>query len=262
MLIYKITNIKNNKVYIGLTVGTLNNRWTQHKGEAKRGNIKPLYIAMREDKIENFTVEEIDNTDSIKTLGMLERKYIKQYKSQDREFGYNLTAGGECCQWDANPRARLSFDEVVQIREIYAMGELGCKQCWKMFEDKISFSAFEKIWEGITWKGIMSEIYTEENINYHRYNKSFYSGENNPYSKYSNEEVWEMRKYYKDHTLEETFQKYGYKSKTKGGFRSTLEKTYKHIPHYSKVKKCWLLNNEPIDINNYNPVSTISESGE
>ena len=71
MLIYKITNIKNNKVYIGLTVGTLNNRWTQHKGEAKRGNIKPLYVAMREDKIENFTVEEIYNTDSIKTLGLL-----------------------------------------------------------------------------------------------------------------------------------------------------------------------------------------------
>ena len=262
MIIYKITNNLNGKVYIGLTLNPLDLRWNQHKGFAKRGCQKPLYVAMKNDGIDNFSIEEIDSTDNIITLGQLERKYIKEYKSQDKNFGYNLTAGGERCQWDANPRSKVTFDEVVQIREIYSMGELGCKQCWKMFENKISFSAFEKIWEGVTWKGIMPEIYTEEAIKHHRYNKSYYSGEKNPYSKYTNEEVWEMRKYYKDHTLEETYQKYGGKSKTKGGFRSTLEKSYIHIPHYSKIQKCWLLKGEPIDINNYNPVSTISESGE
>ena len=43
---------------------------------------------------------------------------------------------------------------------------------------------------------------------------------------------------------------------------NNIDKTYSNIPIYSKVKKQWFLNNEVIDINNYNPVSTISVSGE
>lgn len=35
-LIYKITNILNNKIYIGKTTQTLNARWLDHVAEAKR----------------------------------------------------------------------------------------------------------------------------------------------------------------------------------------------------------------------------------
>lgn len=41
-----------------------------------------------------------------------------------------------------------------------------------------------------------------------------------------------------------------------------LTRSYNYLPKYSKVKKAWLLNNEIIDIDKYNPVSTISGSGE
>lgn len=36
----------------------------------------------------------------------------------------------------------------------------------------------------------------------------------------------------------------------------------RHLPVYSKIKKIWLLNGNEVDINNYNPVSTILESEE
>ena len=41
-----------------------------------------------------------------------------------------------------------------------------------------------------------------------------------------------------------------------------LTKSYNYLPMYAKTKKQWLLNGKVINIEEYNPVSTISESGE
>ena len=79
---------------------------------------------------------------------------------------------------------------------------------------------------------------------------------------YSDEEVLEIRKYYVNHTLSETYEKYGSRSKSKDSFRSLIANSYKHLPIYSKIKRIWLLNGNEVDINNYNPVSTILESEE
>ena len=261
MIIYKITNKINNKIYIGLTTCTLAYRWSKHLTEARNvNNNKHLYRAIRKYGSENFSIEQIDNTDNFKELGQLERKYIKEYDSQNPDKGYNLTAGGESNQWDANPAAKLTYDEVVQIREIYAMCELRLEECWKMYKDKISYSAFQKIWDGTSWKGIMDEIYTKENIEAHKRQKAN-SGSKNGNAMLTEQEVLEARKYYVNHTLQETYDKFG-ESYSKDGFRGVLTRTFSHIPMYHKKSKQWTLNKEVIDINNYNPVSTILESEE
>ena len=216
---------------------------------------------MRKYGIENFTIEEIDKADSFKELGELERKYIKNYNSQNPDKGYNLTAGGESNQLDANPRTKLSVEDVKHIREIYSMCELRCKECWELYKNKISYSAFQKIWEGITWKSIIPEIYTKENIEIHRSQIQNF-GSQNGNAIYSDEEVLEIRKYYVNHSLTETYNKFGSKSKSKSGFRSLIDRSYTYLPMYLKKNKCWTLKGEIIDINNYKPVSTISESGE
>ena len=216
---------------------------------------------MRKYGIENFTIEEIDKADSFKELGELERKYIKKYNSQNPDKGYNLTAGGESNQLDANPRTKLSVEDVKHIREIYSMCELRCKECWELYKNKISYSAFQKIWEGITWKSIIPEIYTKENIEIHRGQIQNF-GSQNGNAIYSDEEVLEIRKYYVNHSLTETYNKFGSKSKSKSGFRSLIDRSYTYLPMYLKKNKCWTLKGEIIDINNYKPVSTISESGE
>lgn len=118
-------------------------------------------------------------------MGELERYYIKYFNSKDPKFGYNLTSGGEHNQWDANPSSKLSYEEVVQIRKIYASQESTLAECYKTFSNKISQSGFEKVWEGVTWSGVLSEVYTPER-------KIFYSktkaktGEANGNSIYSN----------------------------------------------------------------------------
>ena len=83
----------------------------------------------------------------------------------------------------------------------------------------------------------MMEVYTEENKNKHRKEISLQKGINNGNAIYTDEEVLEMRKYYVTHTLEETYQKYGQKSSSKQGFRSTLDRSYEYLPKYKKVKK-------------------------
>ena len=124
----------------------------------------------------------------------------------------------------------------------------------------MSYSGFQKVWDGTTWPGIMDEVYTKENIAIHNKQKSN-PGSKNGNAKLTEEEVLRARKYYVDHTLQETFEKFG-KDYSKTGFREVLTRTFSHIPIYKKMKKQWILDNKVIDINNYKPVSTISESGE
>lgn len=260
MLIYKITNLVNNKVYIGLTTTSLQKRWNTHKCISKQKN-SHLYNAMKRYGIHNFSIEQIDSTNDFKKLGELERYYIALYDSQNPEKGYNITAGGESNQLDANPKAKLSLNDVIQIRRLYASCAIGCKDCWKIFSDKISYSTFEKIYEGQTWTSVMPEVYNEENKNLH---KKFCAnkGETNGNSLYTDNEVFEIRKYYTLHTLKDTFNKFGKRSKSIKSFRNLIDKGYQNIPVYNKRKRNWVFNNTIIDIRNFKPVSTIPVSRE
>lgn len=262
MIIYKITNQINNKIYIGLTTCSLEYRWARHITESKNiNNTKHLYKAMRKYGIENFTIEKIDETNDFKELGKLERYYIHKYNSTNPKIGYNLTHGGESNQYDGNPSAKITVSDVIQIREIYAMWELSLSECWKIYSDRLSYSGFQKIWDGASWQGIMDWVYSDKNIEIHNQQKAN-SGSKNGNSLYSDDEVIMFRKYYVNHTLQETYDKYGNKSNSKVSFRQVLDRTYSYLPFYKKNKKQWILNGKVIDINNYKPVSTISESGE
>ena len=74
--IYKITNTKNNKSYIGITTRNLKKRWEQHK-------IADTYIgrAIRKSGEENFLFEELDKATSLNELVELEKGYIKLFDS-------------------------------------------------------------------------------------------------------------------------------------------------------------------------------------
>ena len=151
-----------------------------------------------------------------------------------------MTHGGESNQLDGNPRATLTVEDVENIRRLYSENVVGCKECWKLYSDKISYSAFEKVYEGRTWKSIMPEVYTEENKKKHFTKLKSLPGEKNANAVLSDAEVMEIRKYYVNHSLSECYEKYGTKHKTKGSFRSVIDKAYLHLPVYSKIKKRWI----------------------
>lgn len=94
--IYKITNIKNNKIYIGQTSNSLDERFRHHLHEAftQKSN-RPLYKAMRKHGADNFIIEYIEEV-SLADINSKEIYYIDFYKSYaPLGFGYNATLGGE-----------------------------------------------------------------------------------------------------------------------------------------------------------------------
>lgn len=93
--IYKITNLLNQKVYIGQTVNP-GRRWTDHKWLSSNNPIQYIHRAMAKDGIENFTFTIIASswTDNQKDIDDLETMLINQYDSRNKEKGYNIAPGG------------------------------------------------------------------------------------------------------------------------------------------------------------------------
>lgn len=94
--IYIIKNKINDKVYIGQTVMTLNERFKCHLKPSTcktRGSYK-IYNAINKYGAENFYCELLCETSDIKSLNDLEMYYIDKYDSY--ENGYNSTRGGDC----------------------------------------------------------------------------------------------------------------------------------------------------------------------
>lgn len=109
--IYKVTNLINQKVYIGQST-KIEYRWGQHHRKpfcisSSQYNTY-FYRAIRKYGIENFSFEVLEECD-LKSLNELERKWILYYRSNENEFGYNSTLGG-------NVNYPLTFPQVTEIK--------------------------------------------------------------------------------------------------------------------------------------------------
>lgn len=89
MLIYKVTNEINGKIYIGQTCRTLSERMEEHK----RHNKTAVDLAIQKYGIENFRVEQIDSASSIEELNEKEIYWIEYYNCLIPN-GYNMCNGG------------------------------------------------------------------------------------------------------------------------------------------------------------------------
>lgn len=90
--IYKITNVNNEKVYVGRTVSFVERMRTHSKRGCGIDRIKGLlYDAMFDEGLENFTFEIIEIC-SKEEQPQKEKYWIDFYKSN--EYGYNMNVGG------------------------------------------------------------------------------------------------------------------------------------------------------------------------
>lgn len=90
MIIYKMTNIINNKVYIGQTQLTLSHRMSQHIHR----NVGAIDKAIKKYGIDNFKVEVIEECHDLDELNEREKYWIETLNCKSPN-GYNLTDGGE-----------------------------------------------------------------------------------------------------------------------------------------------------------------------
>ncbi len=95
MIVYKIINKINSKIYIGLTKHSLEYRWKKHLERLNSKRPKTyLYNAMLKYGVDNFTIEKIDSGNTIKELNLKEAYWADFYSSYYPK-GYNLKECGK-----------------------------------------------------------------------------------------------------------------------------------------------------------------------
>lgn len=104
MVIYQITNIVSNNIYIGKTVNH-NRRFYKHKYDAFH-NKSQTYIhrAIRKYGVENFTFSILEQVDSLEKLKNREIYWIEKLNPK-----YNMTKGGDGGDTSNSPNFKLSM---------------------------------------------------------------------------------------------------------------------------------------------------------
>lgn len=113
---YVITNIFNDKVYVGVTYKLLNERLKEHIKKANSKNKKTrktINNAIRKYGKDNFKIELLEKFDNAELAFAAEIKYIKKYDS--KKYGYNETNGGD----SGPPRIIHKLNTIINVIEDY-----------------------------------------------------------------------------------------------------------------------------------------------
>lgn len=181
--IYKITNECNDKIYIGQSINLYNrfqwHVWSVNYDLHKERHLNKAYNKYGIDKFYVEVIEEVNIEDREELKNYLNEReiyYISYYDSMDN--GYNCTGGGDYNpsysekvvkkrtqtllyneevnkklqhKGEDNPRAKLTDEMVIEIRERYGSGE-SRGSIYKDYKHVLSYSAFQYAMYGKTWK--------------------------------------------------------------------------------------------------------------
>lgn len=124
MIIYRIKNNINGKIYIGQTKNTLQKRMASYAccvnryKNKKRTDKYPIIMAIAKYGIVNFTFEILEeNIKSQLELNEKEILYIKMYNSQNSSIGYNIQSGGK--SGGSGRHKKLSSEQSKEVIKLY-----------------------------------------------------------------------------------------------------------------------------------------------
>jgi len=137
--IYKVTNIINQKVYIGQTTKTIKNRWKHHLSQLYDDTY--FHRAILKYGVENFIIESIEDNIPDDLLNEKESYYITKYNSYKSQFGYNCTRGGEYHFIDINKK--ISDESYIDILDDLKFSKLSQQEIADKYN--ISFSTVSDI---------------------------------------------------------------------------------------------------------------------
>ena len=186
--IYKIINIKSQKIYIGQTTKQRpTDRFSQHKYLAfhpqQEKSISYLHRAMKSDGIDNFKFEIIEQVNNL-LLDEREKYWIKQHNSLIPN-GYNLTIGGQGTPGFSRPQSQEEKNKKGNsIKKYY--------QNHPQAREKVS-QRTKELWKDPEYR----EKVINSNKKFYQQHPDMFKGENNPmYGKHHTEEALEKIKAY------------------------------------------------------------------
>lgn len=122
MFIYKITNITNNKIYIGQTIRPVKDRFHRHINDAINNILDTHFArAIRKYSPENFQYEIIDTATTQEELNQKEQYWIHYYNSIKN--GYNETDAISKC--GGNTYKSKTEKEMEAIKEKIRQTKIG-----------------------------------------------------------------------------------------------------------------------------------------
>lgn len=113
MIVYKVTNKINNKIYIGITTQKLDQRMKRHYRDAKRLDRPTVYFhnAILKHGEENFVFEKIEEVNDFEELNQKEKYWVAFYNSTDKDIGYNLDSGGKYCKKSETTKSKIGLQK-------------------------------------------------------------------------------------------------------------------------------------------------------
>lgn len=124
MWIYKITNIQNNKIYIGQTIRPIEQRFHRHINDALNNILDTHFArAIRKYGKDSFIIETIDTAQTQDELNQKERYWIQYYNSVQE--GYNETDAISKC--GGNTYQSKTEEEMETIKEKIRQTKIGAK---------------------------------------------------------------------------------------------------------------------------------------
>jgi hypothetical protein len=144
-VVYKVTNSKNGKVYIGKTNKTIDVRRKQHERDAR----KPKYIfhrAIRKYGQDSFDWQILHNSDNEDDLLSLEELEISEHDSTNPECGYNMVGG------DLSPS---STARNAENRVVYMLDRLiSTRKCFYEMEQGLLSGSIKLAEDGKQYRGV------------------------------------------------------------------------------------------------------------
>ena len=231
--IYKITNKKTGKSYIGQS-NDIERRFKEHQQKGASSCI-PLDVAIQKYGKDAFDYEIIEEC-ALSQLNEKEEYYIQLYDTKNN--GYNCNDGGNQQSIGLNNgRAKLSEEDVKIIRCAYRDHKKQ-QDIYELFKDIISFGYFQNVWQGQSWAHVMPEVFTEENKKYYIYQNS--KGENGASAAFTNEEVVKIRQRYVNESAKEIYSDYQDRVSYQTFQAMLWGRSYSNLPIYKKKEKKWI----------------------
>ena len=114
-IIYAHINKTNKKVYIGQTCMKPENRWRNGKGYKENNYFTKAINKYGWDGFEHIILFSNLSEDE---ANILEEKLIKEYKSTDRQYGYNIMYGGNNHTLSELTKKKLSISHKKRLKNM------------------------------------------------------------------------------------------------------------------------------------------------
>jgi GIY-YIG catalytic domain len=145
--LYLITNLVNQKVYVGQTISGIKRRWSSHKSAARHGSPWIIHKAIRKYGSESFAIQLLNQYNTREALDKAEIRHITRYRKKlGHKNVYNIMEGGKTPRLTKKQRramskarmgyslfAKLNWTLVATIRAKYATGRFSWRALARIY---------------------------------------------------------------------------------------------------------------------------------